>query len=719
MVSLCEIALPSSELGRERMSNQIYFIMEQPTRIFEITKGFAKFKQIPMYFVAKPLVETARAYYLYGHGTLELVRSGICCECGRELTHPVSVKLGIGPICGAHYWDWNTIGGFSEENIERLKLELGTRMKNIQVDCWVPKSVVVRTLTPEEEVTVPPEHPQLNYKPGNLEPQKPQRRCEFSQRLVDQELVVKIVFPYNQEDLNRVRSLPSRKYHSEHKYWSTPLSEETVLQLKGWGFTLDDKLIQYLKDMDEKKLHVNQVSEIEVPGLRKTLYPFQKRGVGFIEAKNGRALVGDEMGLGKTMQALAWMQLHPEKRPVIIVVPASLKLNWEREIMAWMTDWGRIEILQGTKPTPMMLAKLKPATIIIINYDILSYWVDELLKLNPKVLITDECHYYKNNKAKRTKAIKKLGKHISHVIALSGTPIVNRPEEMLNAIQLIDPAIMPNRWDYLRKYCGAKYNGYGWDFSGATNTGELHEKLTNSIMIRRKKSDVLPDLPDKVRSFIPLELDNASEYNRAEADFIEFVSNTKGQEAADRASNAATLAEIEGLKQLAVRGKMNQVIDWIKDFLDVDGKLVVFATHKFVIDRLQDEFMMRCVKVDGSVTGENRQKAVDRFQTDDSVRLFIGNIKAAGVGITLTASSNVAFIELPWTPGDVTQAEDRVHRIGQKDSVNIHYLLANGTIEEKIARLIDSKRKVLDAVLDGVETESESLLSELMKEYQI
>ena len=150
----------------------------------------------------------------------------------------------------------------------------------------------------------------------------------------------------------------------------------------------------------------------------------------------------------------------------------------------------------------------------------------------------------------------------------------------------------------------------------------------------------------------------------------------------------------------------------------MDEKLVVFATHKFVIEALMNEFAGIAVKVDGSVTGLNRQKAVDEFQTNKDVRLFIGNIKAAGVGITLTASSNVAFLELPWEPGSVTQAEDRIHRIGQKNSVTIHYLLANDTIEEKIARLIDSKRKILDAVLDGKKTEGTSLLSELMTEYE-
>jgi SWI/SNF-related matrix-associated actin-dependent regulator 1 of chromatin subfamily A len=330
----------------------------------------------------------------------------------------------------------------------------------------------------------------------------------------------------------------------------------------------------------------------------------------------------------------------------------------------------------------------------------------------------DEIHYIKNNGARRTKATKLLAKGIPHVIGLSGTPIVNRPIEAYNAIKMIDPDLFTNGWEYAHRYCGARNNGYGWDFSGATNTEELHQKLVESIMIRRKKVDVLTDLPEKLYSFVPIELDNEKEYKAAEDDFIEFVHKTKGAVAAERASNAATLAEIEGLKQLAVKGKMAECIDWIKDFIEVDGKLVVFATHKFVIDSLMEAFPNISVKIDGSVTGEERQQSVDKFQNDSNIRLFVGNIKAAGVGITLTAASNVAFIELPWTPGDLVQAEDRCHRIGQKSSVNIHYLLSSGTIEERIARLLDKKRKVLDAVLDGKETEQESLLSELMKEFE-
>ena len=520
--------------------------------------------------------------------------------------------------------------------------------------------------------------------------------------------VIKIQFPYNILDLENVRTLSGRRYHVEQRIWSAPVCVETVELLKKWGFMLDSKLEIFLQKVNT---HIDPAATIEVPGLKDHLFPFQDRGVAFIESRDGRALIADEMGLGKTIEALAWLQLHPERRPAIVVVPASLKLNWQREAQHWMGD-PKVQVLSGTS-----LYKVT-GEIIVINYDILGDWFPALKAMNPQVLICDEIHYIKSNSARRTKAVKQLAKGIPHVIGLSGTPIVNRPVEAFNTLHIIDPTVVGSFWSYAHRYCNAHNNGFGWDFNGASNTAELHERLTQTVMLRRVKSDVLTDLPDKLHSFVPIELDNEKEYRSAERDFISFVQRTKGSDAAERASNAATLAEIEGLKQLAVQGKMKQAIDWIQNFLDADGKLVVFAVHKFVIDALMSHFGTQlAVKIDGSTPMTDRQRAVDIFQHNPECRLFVGNIQAGGVGITLTAASNLVFLELGWSPSLMDQAADRIHRIGQKFSVNIYYLLAENTIEEQIANLLDKKRKVVDSIMDGIETEQSSLLSELMKIY--
>jgi len=521
--------------------------------------------------------------------------------------------------------------------------------------------------------------------------------------------LIKISFHFDMDTVEKMRTIPGRKYYPDGKYWSAPLHLSIIQNLKEWGFELDDGLIKFLHQASETESRL-EIESVQIPGLLKELFPFQKKGVAFIEQNRGRALVADEMGLGKTVQALGWLQLHPNKRPVIIVVPASLKLKWKQEVLNWLPN-PRVQVLSGTSPYRVK------GNIIIINYDIVYSWLETLKSLNPQVIITDECHYYKSNKAKRTKAIKVLGKGVPHIIALSGTPIVNRPIEAYNAIKMISPMLFPDRWKFAERYCGSHYDGFGWNFNGATHKLELHERLTSTIMIRRLKSEVLTELPPKMYSYVPLTLDNESEYAFARDHFIQFISSTRGQYAARKASNAEVITQIMTLRQVAVKGKLAQVKNWIEDYLESTDKLVVFAIHKFVIDDIMKAFGSIAVKIDGSVAMEKRNEAVQKFQNDPKIRLFVGNIQAAGVGLDLTAASNVCFIELPWTPGELAQAEDRCHRIGQKDNVTVHYLLASDTIEYEIAELLDSKKKVLNAVLDGQDTPEDSLLTELIRKY--
>ncbi len=525
---------------------------------------------------------------------------------------------------------------------------------------------------------------------------------------------IKIRFDFDWKILETVKAIPGRKFQNNgsEKYWTAPVSTEAMEILQKAGFKLDTALNTFLANLTKNEKNEKTIKEINIPELKKTLFPFQKEGVAFLEKKNGRALIGSEMGLGKTIQALAWLQLHPEKKPVIIICPASLKLNWEQEIKTTLSGNQKVQILQGTKPYKIT------EEIIIINYDILSRWVETLQAINSQVIILDESTAIKSPKALRTKATRKLAKGIPHVIALTGTPIVNRPIEAFTTLQIINKNLFPSFWDYANKYCCARYTGYGWDYSGAANKEELHRKL-QSIMIRHKKEEVLKELPEKIYSYIPMETSNSKEYAKAEANFIKYLAETKGVEVARKAKNAEHLVRIEELKQLCVKGKMKQAIEWIGNFFESNNgnKLIIFAIHKTVINELMLAFGNIAVKVDGSVSAEGRDKAVQSFQNDPKIRLFIGNIHAAGVGLTLTAASSVAFLELPWTPGELVQAEDRCHRIGQKNAVNVYYLIANG-IEKEIVELLDEKKKVLEAVLDGKEIEEKSLITELIKKYE-
>lgn len=529
--------------------------------------------------------------------------------------------------------------------------------------------------------------------------------------LIKNDIVIKFQYPKGDkrffEMIEDIKTLPGRRFVKAEFCWKCPLSVEAVEKLKEWEFDLSIGLLEWHKKITTTPI-LNK--DLVIPGLKKELFPFQKEGVSFIDNRNGRALIADEMGLGKTAQSLAYLQLHPELRPAVVICPASLKLNWEKEIKMWMSS-EKVHIISGTKNL-----SLPNSSIFIINYDILSAWFDALKKLNPQVIVLDESHYLKNSIAKRTKAVMKLCKSAKHVIALSGTPIINRPIEFYNTLKIIEPGLFPSRWKFAHEFCGAKHNGFGWDFNGATNTAKLHELLTSTIMIRRKKEDVLKELPPKIHSIIPVEVDNYDQYKSAESDIIAWIRENEGKEKAEKAKQAETLVAFEKLKQLAISGKIKQCINWVDNFLESDQKLIVFATHKRTIDLLMNEFGEIAVKLDGSTPASQRQEVVDQFQNNPNIKLFIGNVKAAGVGINLTAASNVCFLELPWTPGETSQAADRCHRIGQEaDSINIYYLIANNTIEEDIAEIISTKQETLSKILDGQEVDQDSVLSTLIK----
>lgn len=502
-----------------------------------------------------------------------------------------------------------------------------------------------------------------------------------------------ISFPYDPKLVDQVKSLPDRKWNKTDKVWIAPIR----LISEVLDIFPDAEISNEVMELLERQKQLIEMSnlassEFDIQGLGGELLPFQRAGVEFVEVARGRAIIADQMGLGKTIQALAYLQLHPGLRPAIIVVPASLKTNWQREARKWLSDAKRIVILSGTKPHDLSLT---PADIYIVNWDILTYWVDALLAIDPAILIADEAHYAKNSKAKRSKACKKLAGRIEKTLLLTGTPITNRPVELFPLLQMVDSAAWPRFWPFAQRYCDAYNDGWGWNFNGASNLDELHEKI-KPYVVRRIKSQVLTELPAKRRVAVPIPMEETrrKEYEFALEETVEILK---------RAEHISThhLARIEQLKQLTAGGKLAYAVDWIADFLETGEKLVVFATHKFVIAELMAKFKDRAVKLTGDDDQKARQEAVDRFQNDANVRLFVGNIQAAGVGITLTAANDVAFIEFAWTPGEHDQAEDRTHRIGQTGSVTAWYLVAENTIDEDIVSLLEDKRRVVDTVTDG------------------
>ena len=426
------------------------------------------------------------------------------------------------------------------------------------------------------------------------------------------------------------------------------------------------------------------------------LYKFQKEGVKLLRKFDGRVLLADEMGLGKTIQTLKYLKKNPSALPAVVVCPASLKWVWEYEARR---HCGFIcAILEGTKPPKKNL--VDSHSITIINYEILTHWLPHLEQLNFQTVIIDECHYQKSRTAKRTKAVHKLSKGKPHVIALSGTPLTNRPAELYTTLHLLWPKEYPSFWAFAFRYCKPSRRSWGWEFNGACNLDELHTNLKKLGMVRRLKKDVLNDLPNKTRDVVPLDIEKPAEYRKANKDFINWLKE-KSVSKALKAAKAEKMVQMGYLKRLAAQLKMKQAIAWVDNFLESsDNKLVIFATHKSVIKKIHERYKDISVVVDGSVSGKKRKWAVNLFQENKKIRLFIGNLKAAGTGLTLTAASDLAFLELDWVPGNHTQAEDRIHRIGQTEHSNIYYLIAKGTIEEKLCGVIQEKQKVISNVLD-------------------
>lgn len=522
---------------------------------------------------------------------------------------------------------------------------------------------------------------------------------------------IEIHFDYNPDMVVVIRSFFDRKWNPKGKFWTVPLTTDNISLLADKDFEVQD-------DLKNWKESIGTTEAVELPPeLEESLYDFQKEGVAQIEAWNGNCILGDEMGLGKTIQAIAWARIHPELRPILCIIPASVKLNWAREFSKWSPE-DKVYLISGRD------GKIPEGySVYIINYDILQYHQEALMRMGIKIMLLDECHFIKNPQAKRTKACMELGKQSPHVIPISGTPAVNRPIEIYNSIKLVRPKLFTSRFKFAHRYCGATHNGFGWDFNGASNMDELHKLLKESVMIRRLKTDVLPDLPDKIRSVIPLEIDNEKEYRFAERDLIKWLRSIDPAKAS-KAEKAEALVRFGALKQLAVKGKMAAAQEWIRDFLEGGDKVVMFAWHRSVIDQMMNIYEGNIVKIDGSVPPSQRLAIQDRFNQDEGIRLFIGQVKAAGVGLTLTAAPATVTLEFGWTPGDHDQCEDRVHRIGQEaDKVLAYYLVAVGTIEEEIIRMIETKRQNLTQLLDGKEVEAEdSILNGLwksMREYDI
>ena len=465
----------------------------------------------------------------------------------------------------------------------------------------------------------------------------------------------------------------------------------------------------------------------EIPeNIKSKLLPFQINGTLSI-LKHKSSLVADEMGLGKTIQAIAAIETLKEY-PVLIICPAMLKYNWLNEFEKF-TNNKNIEIWKANKEN-------KISDINIINYDIVEKFFDKFKDVKFKILVLDESHYVKNSSAKRTKAILKLSKKIPRKILLSGTPINNKPSELISQLNILNVLhVFNGKHEFEVKYCNAHFdNWHHWDTSGASNLDELHEKLLSIGMVRRLKKDVLTELPPKTVEKIILNLntDQFKIYDNAEKNIIEYIKNEAlktekelniqgyAKMRVEKAKKAEYIVKFEALKQLVFKLKLLLIYEWIDNFLyqNINEKLIVFTTHKTSISMLNERYPGLIIS--GDVPMQERQNIIDKFQSDDlSHKILFLTLSAGKEGITLTKSSTLLFTELSWTPLEHLQAEDRIHRISQNRPVNIYYVITRNTIEEYIDSIITKKRKIMNNILDGTNNEEEiiDIIEEIVNHY--
>lgn len=430
------------------------------------------------------------------------------------------------------------------------------------------------------------------------------------------------------------------------------------------------------------------VKSVRMPFASK-LRPYQREGVVMMERWGGRALLADEMGLGKTIQLISWAMCHPERRPVLIVCPAAAKFNWETEIGIWAPG-EKVAVLSGTSPYSL------PADVkwIVVNYDILMDWLTDIPR--PQLVGIDEAHYIRNRYrasvkkgqskfTERTDAVLKVCKDVPHVVAITGSPVVNGPIDLFVILKLLRKDLFPSKFEFGMRYCEPTLDKWSGrlEYKGCSNPEELNKLLVGNVMIRRLKADVLKDLPPKQRTVVKVEMDKSVLYNEREL------------------LNGDPFTTVSKLRRLTGMGKLPSVLNWTDNFLESGEKLILFCHHRAVGEALSTRYGKRCVCYRGGLGETERWNMVKRFQTEGDCRLFIGSISACGFAINLTAASNVAFAEYPWTPAEINQCEDRAHRIGQPNAVNVWYLVAPNTVDEDSMEVLVGKAVMSGAVLDG------------------
>ena len=526
--------------------------------------------------------------------------------------------------------------------------------------------------------------------------------------------------------MNEIKATQGRKYNSDTKVWSVSIYEAPALidRLKKRlshipeAIKLADAInaipqihtvmesrasriaISGASKLDDDELIAEMKQELSnhFPAGRE-LYPFQYVGVRFAQLAEGRVLIGDDMGVGKTIQAIAYTALNQDKLPALVVCPSNVKYNWMKEFMAWLPNLS-VSVVEGRSK-----GTIQDTDVVICNYDIMNGRKDALLEKEFNIVICDESHYIKTKKTQRTQATLDVAMNSQSILCLSGTAITNRPSEFYTTLNLLRPAEFNSWFNYGQRYCDPQNHGWGWDYTGASNTDELHER-TRDFCIRRLKKEVLDELPDKIRTIhtVKPSKKDLTNYNALHQSWIE---EYRYHLQSGSTPKGFVLNMLTDLRHECGKIKIESAFNWLSNYREITGKpVVMFAHHKDVLkgvyDLLKaDRNKWRVGVITGQVPANERQNIVDAFQAG-KIDVLLCSTVAVKEGVTLTKADTVLFVEREWTPAWEEQAEDRVNRIGQ-DSSSVHavYLTVADTIDEKFNDVVEQKRQVIKAILDG------------------
>jgi hypothetical protein len=525
-------------------------------------------------------------------------------------------------------------------------------------------------------------------------------------------------FGYDRVKITAVKAIPGVTWERTTHAWKAPIS--SVEQALGFCHRFD---LDVPADLQVHADRINAESRRLIDASRATdadlvvgdlpLLGYQKAGVAYARDAR-RTFIADDMGLGKTLQSIATVELT-DAYPAVVVCPPSLVLNWHAEYTKWLPS-RTVACVTDRKSFP----DRDDYDVVVVGWSNIAHWVEHVKEHTSYIF--DESHYAKSYDAQRTKAAIKAAKSVPDnglVLALTGTPVTNKPAEYAAQLDLLGRlGDFGGKMGFYRRYCDAFRDKWGhWHFEGHSNLDELNAKLRATCYIRRVKEQVLTDLPPVRHAPLLISPEAAAmrDYKRAEADIVAWLVARAAEIAVElgtsvghakvRARMAAEsnehLVRLSVLRKLAAKAKMPMVTEWVEQIIGEGRKVVIAAHHRDVVDELAHSF--GGLKIQGGMEVAAVEAAKSRFQKEsvDSAPVMVLSMQAAKTGHTLTAAQDVLFVELPWTPADVDQTYSRCHRLGQAGSVTATYLLAAGTVDVDIYDLVERKRAVVDAATEG------------------